>query len=445
LFDIELIIDIARKLGAGAIHPGYGFLAEEAEFIRACEAAGIQVIGPPSVVVESLRDKIAAQERAAAAGFLTPQHSAETFGTLDFARIEAAAAALGYPVIIKSCSGGRGRGERLALSPGRLPEAVRQAQAVGQAVYGRREIYLEKAILPAYQVGVQIIADRHGNLIQLGDREGSILSNGMKIVEEAPARCIDAEQRRELLETALRLARLFHYQGVGTVEFLVDRHGRSHFSEFKARLQVEHPLTEMLTRLDLVREQIRIAAGEALALAQEDVQPRGWAMLARVRASDPWRKNMPNPGIVERIRLPGGPEVRVDTYVYSGCEVPSEYVPLLANLTVWGETREASLCRFRRALEDFSITGTATNLPVLQAIAAHPQFVEGDYSTAFQVQVLAGQPPTCSKSALPAQEHLRDLAVAAAMIYLRRHQQFSPELPARFGGGWHSSSRQLPR
>ena len=439
LFNSELLLEIARQTGADAIHPGIGYLAEEARFISACESAGIHFIGPPSDVVEPLRNKIETQEKAQAAGFPTPGHSKRSFGWQDYAEVERAAAELGYPVIIKSCSGGRGRGERLATSPRHLQESVRQSQAISQAVYGSRDIYLEKAILPAFQVGVQIVADQHGNLIHLGDREGSVLMNGMKIVEEAPSRCLDRQQRHELVETALQLARLFKYQGVGTVEFLVDVDGQFYFSEIKARIQVEHALTEMLTRLDLVREQIRIAAGEPLSITQDEVHLQGWAMMARVRANDPWQENMPSPGLLERVRLPGGPEVRVDTYVYCRCEVPAEYDPLLANLTVWGTTRELALRKLQRSLEDFAIIGTASNLPILQIIAAHPDFVDGTYTTELQVDIHD------RSASLYADQHLRDLAAAAAMLYMQRYQRFSPQTPERFSGGWHTSSRKLPQ
>ncbi len=439
LFDIDQIIAIARQKDVDAIHPGIGFLAEEAEFILACETAGISFIGPPSSVVEALRDKIHAQEVARAAGFPTREHSPTSYGSQEFAAIEVAANKIGYPLIVKSCSGGRGRGMRLTYKPGHLKEAVRQAQAISQAVYGRREIYLERAILPAYQVGVQIVADQNGNIIHLGDREGSVLSNGMKIVEEAPAHCLNPQQREDLLQTALELARLFHYEGVGTVEFIVDSDGHFYFSEIKARIQMEHSLTEMLTRLDLVREQILISAGDTLLYKQNDVRPRGWAMMARIRANDPWRQNMSSPGFLERVRLPGGPEVRVDTYVYSGCEVPPQYDPLLGNLTVWGKNRNLALRKLRRSLEDSVILGTATNLPLLQIIAARPEFIDGNYSTDLEVDIR-----DIETTPYP-DEHLRDLAAAAAMLYLRRHQLFNPQTPGRFSGGWHSSSRQLPQ
>ncbi len=438
LFDAALIIDIAHRKGADAIHPGYGFLAEEADFIRACDAAGIAFIGPSATVVEPLRNKILAQEKARAAGFATPEHFPLSFGPSDFEGLQEAAELIGYPVIIKSCSGGRGRGERLALSPRHLAEAVRRAQAVSQAVYGSRQVYLEKAILPAYQVGVQILADKHGRMIHLGEREGSVLQASFKIVEESPAVCLNDEQRRRLCTAALDLARLFNYENLGTVEFLVDGTGNFFFSEIKARIQVDHPLTEMRARLDLVREQIRLAAGADLGLTQEDVPLHGWSMLCRVRANDPWHDHRPSPGKLTRVRLPGGPEVRVDTYVYCNCEVPPEFDPLLANLCVWAPDRESALQRTRRALQDFSLIGTATNLPLLQKIVSMPAFVNGSYSTDFVVGM--GETAVAPTD----EEHLADLATAVALLYLQRNQIVSPQQSARLSGGWHEASRRLP-
>ncbi len=437
--DPEMILDIALTKGADAIHPGYGFLAEEAEFVRACDGAGITFIGPSADIVESLRDKIAAQKKARAAGIPTLIHSDESYGEEEFDILETAASEIGYPVIIKSCSGGRGRGERLAKSPKYLREAVRQAVAVGKAVYGNKRVYLEKAVLPAFQVGVQIMADKKGNVIHLGEREGSILQKGQKIVEEAPANCLDDTQRKKLWQTSLEIARLFNYENIGTVEFIVDGSGKFYFSEVKARLQVEHPLTEKVTRVDLVREQIRIAAGETLSLTQEEVWLGGSAMMCRIRANDPWHNFMPSPGELKRVRLPSGPEVRVDTYVYCQCNVPGAFDPLIAKLTVWAKDREMCRRRMQRALEDFTIIGTPTNLPVLQNIVASPEFRSGNYSTQYQIKLFDK-----SIGAEP-DSHLRDLAVAAAISYVRRNQLFNPKASERLQGGWHQSSRRLPQ
>ncbi len=237
--DPEIILDIALSKRVDAIHPGYGFLAEEAEFIRACDSSGITFIGPPADIVEPLRDKIAAQERAYAAGIPTLKHSNQSYSEEEFDALETAAAAIGYPVIIKSCSGGRGRGERLTKSPKYLREAVRQAAVVGKAVYGDKRVYLEKAILPAFQVGVQVMADKKGNLIHLGEREGSILQKGQKIVEEAPASCLNTEQREKIWQAALDIARLFNYENIGTVEFIVDASGNASDDTWAVRVYVK--------------------------------------------------------------------------------------------------------------------------------------------------------------------------------------------------------------
>jgi acetyl/propionyl-CoA carboxylase alpha subunit len=437
LFNPVALLAIAQECGADAIHPGYGFLAEEAYFIRACEAAGITFIGPPADVVEPLRSKIYTLTKASEAGFTVPQHSDISFGDENLDQIGPAAEELGYPVIIKSCSGGRGRGERLAYSADHLEEAVRQAQAIGYAIYGNQRVYLEKAILPAYQVGVQILADKAGNLIQLGDREGSLLQKGHKIVEEAPAACLNQEQREQLWATAVALGRHFKYENLGTVEFLIDKNGTTYFTEFKSRIQVQHPLTEMLTRIDLVQEQLKIAAGYKLSHKQEDIRLDGWSMMCRVRANDPWRDFMSSPGKLKRVHLPGGPQVRVDTYIYCNCEVPSEFGPLLANLTVWGQNRDLCLKRLRRSLQDFTISGTPTNLPYLQRLIAAPEFVEGNYSTHSRMSLFDESPPKDD-------EHLAHLAVAAAVFYLHRSQAIHPQSSPRLQGGWHRSSRRLP-
>ena len=438
LFDPVELLRIAQDSSVDAIHPGYGFMSEEAYFIRACEAAGITFIGPPADVIEPLRSKIHTLNLAREAGFVTTKHSPISFGDENLGEIGPAAEELGYPVIIKSCSGGRGRGARLAYSAGHLQEAVRQTQAIGYAIYGNPRVYLEKAILPAYQVGVQILADKAGNLIHLGEREGSVLQKGHKIVEEAPAPCLNQEQRERLWKTAVALGRHFKYQNLGTVEFLIDEAGEFYFTEFKSRIQVQHPLTEQLNRIDLVREQIVIAAGKPLSLRQEDVQLDGWSMMCRVRANDPWRDYLSSPGHLRRVRLPGGPQVRVDTYIYCGCDVPAEFGPLLANLTVWGPNRDLCLRRMERALQDFTIIGTPTNLPMLQRIVAEPDFVQGNYSTGFQV-ALVDEPADKEDG------HLADLAVAAAVLYLHHNQMVHPQNSQRLQGGWHRSSRRLPQ
>ncbi len=373
--DVDLIIELAQAQGADAIHPGYGFLAEDASFVRACEAANITFIGPPAAVVEPLRDKIGTLQAAAAAGIRTVAHSPVSFGEEENEALADSAETVGYPLVIKSCSGGRGRGERLVTSPAHLDESIRRSRVEAQRVYGDSRLFLERAILPAHQVGVQIVADSQGRRIHLGEREGSIIHSNQKIVEEAPALCLTAAQREAMLQTALDLARLFNYENLGTVEFLVDADGVFYFSEFKARIQIEHTLTEMLTGLDLVQLQLLMAAGEPLPLRQADVRLDGWALMCRLRAEDPTNNFLPSPGRLRRVRLPGGPDVRVDTYVYCHCDVPPAYDPLVAKVTVWAPDRPRAVERMRRALEDFTIIGPPTNLPLLTRVMHHPAFV----------------------------------------------------------------------
>jgi acetyl/propionyl-CoA carboxylase alpha subunit len=433
----ETILAIARQYGVDAVHPGYGYLAENVDFIRACDAAGIVFIGPPADVVDTLRNKIGALEIAHKAGIPTVTHSPRSFAEDEFDALSRAASEIGYPVVLKSCRGGRGRGERVVADAGRLAEAVRRAQVETQAVYGNKQLYIERAILPAHQVGVQILADSRGNLIQLGEREGSVVQSNQKIIEEEPALCLTPERRSELLATAMRVAQLFKAQNLSTVEFLVDDAGAFFFSEIKPRIQIAHTLAEMIGRIDLVREQIRLAAGEPLAYRQEDVVRRGHAIMCRVQAEDPLNRYLPTPGRLRQVRLPGGSEVRVDTYVYSGAEVPPHYDPLVAKVTVWADDRSAAVTRMRRALEDLGLMGTPTNLPLLLRVLRDPAFVAGRYSTDLLSRLSA-------EVTEPDYERVRrDLAAAVAVLYARRREAFNPQSPDVWSTGWHRSSRQL--
>jgi acetyl-CoA carboxylase biotin carboxylase subunit len=431
----EVILQIAQKTGAEAIHPGYGYLAEEPEFVRACEEAGVVFIGPNSAVLQTLRDKIKALAKAGAAGFPVVDFAPIAFDVDDLGALDAAADLIGYPLVVKSCRGGRGSTERLLRSPDKLEPVVRRAQAEAQAMYGGRRVYLEKAIMPAHQVGVQILADKQGNIIHLGEREGSAQYSNRKVVEEAPASCLTETQRGELWDMALGIARLFNYENAGTVEFLIDTHGNFYFTEIKARIQVDHVLAEMMTRIDLVREQIRLAAGELLVRTQDDIRLEGWSMMCRIHAEDPWRK-LPSPGYLRRVRFPGGPEIRVDTYVYSGCDVPAKYHSLIAKLAVWAEDRPQCLERIRRAIEDFQLVGTPTNLPLLQYVLCGDAFANGRYDTSLLARDFECLPQDDA--------YYRDLAVIAAMLYVRRNQMFRPTVSPRSHNGWHQDSRRLP-
>jgi acetyl/propionyl-CoA carboxylase alpha subunit len=434
--DHDAIIAHARAVGADAIHPGYGFLAEQPSFIRACEAAGIAFIGPPAEVVEQVKNKIATLERVAAAGFPTPPHSPTSYREGELADLRAAAERIGYPLVIKSCSGGRGRGTLVVRSPERLEAAVARAQAAAMAVFRDARLYVERAILPSHYVEVQLLGDAKDNLIHLGERDSSIQRNNQKIISESPAPYLTSERREELWKTALQIARLFGCRSACSVEFVVDTDGQAFFTEIKPRIQVEHPVTEMISGVDIVQEQIRVAAGEPLSIRQADVQLRGCAMQCRVNAEDPWNHFLPSPGTIEQFRLPGGPHVRVDTYAYSGCEIPLRYDPTFAKVAAWGQDRGECLNRMRRALEECVVTAIQTNLPVLQSALADAEFARGTYTTEFSRRPLM--------DGGVASAELRDLAAVAAIVHALQSTSARPSLPERLLSGWHQSSRRLP-
>jgi acetyl/propionyl-CoA carboxylase alpha subunit len=434
--DQAAIIQHALETGAEAIHPGYGFLAEQADFARACDAAGLAFIGPPAEVIAAVRDKIATLEHVRAAGFPTSQHSPATFGAGELDGLRAAADALGFPLVIKSCRGGRGRGTRVVRSPEHLEEAVRQAQAGAEAVFGDAQVYLERAILPSRYVEVQLLGDEHGNLIHLGERDSSVQRNNQKIVTEAPAPYLTQEQREQLWQDAIAIARLFGCRSACTVEFVIDGDSQRYFTEIKARIQIEHSITEMLTRVDIVREQICIAAGVPLSIRQSDVLLIGSAMQCRINAEDPWNRFLPSPGRITGFRLPGGPFVRVDTYAYSGCAIPLHFDPIFAKLVTWGTDRSICVSRMRRALEECAITGIQTNIPLLHGVLNDADFIRGVYTTEFSRRPLVAHDTP--------ERELHDLAAAAAVAYLRRTAGAQVSMPERLSSGWHQDSRHLP-
>jgi acetyl/propionyl-CoA carboxylase alpha subunit len=432
------IIKIAQETRAEAIHPGYGFLSEHPEFVAACETAGIVFVGPSSDVMETVRMKIELLDRVQAAGFATTDHSSVSFRAHERELYHAEAVALGFPLVVKACSGGRGRATRLVRDPEMLDKAVQQSAGEARVIFGDDSLYLERAILPANYIDVQVLGDRHGNVIHLGERDGSIQRNNQKLVCESPAPGLTQALRARLLDTAVQIARLLNCNNAVTLEFLLDQDGNFYFTEIKGRITVEHPVTEMVTRRDLVREQIEIAAGKRLSLTQEDVRLRGAAIQCRINAEDPWNHYLPSPGVLQHFRLPGGPRVRVDTYGYSGCPVPVRYDPILAKVVVWGEDRPAAVQRMLRSLQDFVITGVRTNLPVFQRIMQDADFLAGVYDTQFLRR------PMLSPASDAPDEVLRDLAVAAAVAYAMRSQGRQAVMPPQFLQGWHRASRQLP-
>ncbi|MDJ0755813.1 MAG: biotin carboxylase N-terminal domain-containing protein [Ardenticatenaceae bacterium] len=435
-FDQDALLKIARETGCDAIHPGYGFLAENCGFAEACAAAGITLIGPSATVMKEVVFKQHALHRVGAADVPTVTHSDFSFSPEEDEGILYTANRLGYPIIIKSGVGGRGPGERLVMKPPQLMAALHRAKRESRRFYSEDQLYLEKAILPVHLVGVQIVGDRHGNLIHLGDREGSILTGSRKIIEESPAPCLDDDQRQAMHEAALTIGRLFKYDNIGTVEFLVDGKGNFFFSEVKARLQAEHPLTELRAHLDLVRLQIEIAAGNPLTIEQGSVDLRTHTMMARIRAENPRKRFLPAPGLIKRLRFPGGHGVRVDSYITVGSRIPGRYDPLFAKISVSGMTREACLSRFQLALNETRVDGTATNLIVLRQAALSPRFTNGRYTTEFA-------PQDSDLERLSATQR-RQLAAAAAVLYAYRNQRHAPSQPDQFRRGWHQASRRLP-
>jgi acetyl/propionyl-CoA carboxylase alpha subunit len=435
--DKHEVLEIARRVGADAIHPGYGFLAEEADFAKMCSQAGIAFIGPPPTTISRLRNKLDAIEKAQSAGFKVPEHSEIAIQANESELLGATANDLGFPLVLKSCKGGRGRGSRVIMNKEQLPRILGIVQRETAMIYGDSNLYLERAIPASHHVAVQVLGDAYGNIVHLGEHEGSLVRHNQKLFEESPAPCLNPEQRQRICQAAVEIARLFNYQNLGTVEFVVDANGEFYFTEIKARLQIEHPVTEMVTGIDLVEQQIRVAAGEPLSFQQSDIQLRGVAMQCRINAEDPWHSYLPSPGRLERFGLPGGMHVRVDTYGYVGCQIPVRYDSLLAKLTVWGETRAICLSRLRRALQDFKIMGVQTNLPLHTHILDNPDVIAGKYDTTFMWRHKVGVPSSDETAR-------RDLAAAAAVAFTMRHDVSHPVTPPRLQSGWHRSSRAIP-
>ena len=389
---IDRIVEACRATGAGAVHPGYGFLSENAGFARAIEAAGRVFIGPPPEAIEAMGDKIRSKQIAAGAGVRTVPGHADVVGDLEHAaRI---AAEVGYPVMLKASAGGGGKGMRIARDEAALREGFSSARSEAWSAFGDERVFIEKYVENPRHIEIQVLADAHGNVIHLGERECSIQRRNQKVVEEAPSSFLDAETRAQMGAQAVALARAVGYRSAGTVEFIVDTDRNFYFLEMNTRLQVEHPVTELVTGLDLVEEMIRIAAGERLRLRQEDVGANGWAIEARIYAEDPFREFLPSIGRVTRYAPPSLPStaatVRIDSGVAEGSEVPVFYDPLLAKLCTHAGTREAATNAMADALDAFELEGVRHNIPFLAALVAHPRWREGHLSTAFIAEEFPG-------------------------------------------------------
>ena len=410
----DRIIDVAKRSGAGAIHPGYGFLAEREDFARAVEDASLVFIGPRPSAIAAMGDKAVARATVAAAGVpVVPGTEGE--GNLSDEDILRVAPSIGFPLLIKATAGGGGKGMREVTRPEDLPELLQAARREAEAAFGDGNVYLEKLVTNARHIEFQIMADSHGNVIHLGERECSLQRRHQKLLEEAPSPFVDEPLRRKMGALACAAARAVDYLNAGTIEFLVDPDGGFYFLEMNTRLQVEHPVTELVTGVDIVKEQLRIARGRKLRYTQDDIRLNGWAVECRINAEDPYNNFLPSTGRLELIIPPTGPGVRVDTGVYPGFEISPYYDSLISKLLVWGETRGEAVLRMRRALEEYKILGVKTNIPFHQMLMDSTRFMAGQFDTRFVEERFSMEDAEEGRSRLP--------SIAAILGTLVAHRQ----------------------
>jgi acetyl-CoA carboxylase, biotin carboxylase subunit len=379
--NIAKILDVAKRSGADAIHPGYGFLSENAKFAQACADAGIKFIGPTPAAMDAMGSKTRARQAMEKAG--VPFVPGTARGLESFEQAEQIAAKIGYPVMLKAAAGGGGKGMRLVPAADELKSALEAARSEAQRSFGDSEIYIEKAIVNPRHIEMQVFADEHGNTVYLGERECSLQRRHQKVLEEAPSPVVDPGMRRRMGEVAVRVAQAANYTNAGTVEFLVDQQKNFYFLEMNTRLQVEHPITELITGLDLVHLQIRIAAGEKLPFTQEDVRIRGHAIECRIYAEDPDNNYFPSPGKITLLLEPSGPGIRQDSGMYEGWNVPIDYDPLLAKLIGYGTDREQAISHLARALNEYFVGGIRTNVSLFRRILRDPDFHAARMDTGF--------------------------------------------------------------
>ncbi|SEN22637.1 acetyl-CoA carboxylase biotin carboxylase subunit [Lihuaxuella thermophila] len=375
------LMSTATLVGADAIHPGYGFLAENADFAELCAACGITFIGPSPEAIVKMGDKTTAKETMKKAGVpVIPG----TDGLMeDVEEAAKTAKEIGYPVIVKATAGGGGKGMRIVHTEEELRRAINLAQKEAEANFGNPGVYLEKFLVEPRHIEIQVLADNYGNVIHLGERDCSIQRRYQKLIEEAPSPALSPELRERMGKAAVAAAKSVNYSGAGTVEFLLDKEGNFYFMEMNTRIQVEHPVTELITGIDLVKEQIRVAAGEKLSVTQKKVRYDGWAIECRINAERPDKNFMPSPGTIRFYLPPGGPGVRVDSACYQGYRITPFYDSMVAKLIVWGKDRQEALQRMNRALKEFAIDGVHTTIPFHLKILNHPKFISGDFHIQF--------------------------------------------------------------
>jgi len=414
--NIDKILDVARRSQADAIHPGYGFLSENAKFARACAAAGIKFIGPPAPAMELMGSKTRARQAMQAAGVPFVPGSAKG---LTLKEAEELAAKIGYPVMIKAAAGGGGKGMRLVRAAAELKPGFETAQSEAQRSFNDSEVYLEKYIENPRHIEIQVLADEHGNVVFLGERECSVQRRHQKVIEEAPSAVVDEDLRRRMGAVAVQAAKSAGYTNAGTVEFLVDAQRNFYFLEMNTRLQVEHPVTELVTGLDLVHLQLRIASGEKLPFRQEDITLRGHAIECRIYAEDPDNNFFPSPGKIQRLIRPSGPGVREDSGVYEGWNVPLDYDPMLSKLIAFAPDRAMAIARMERALDEYFIGGIKTNLGLFRRILQDPDFIAARIDTGFLDRLLSQSAMAAASSSVDksdAEDNHHVVAIAAALF-----------------------------
>ncbi|WP_289296960.1 acetyl/propionyl/methylcrotonyl-CoA carboxylase subunit alpha [uncultured Reyranella sp.] len=420
---IDKIVEACKQTGAQAVHPGYGFLSEKEAFQKALAEAGIKFIGPDARAIYAMGDKIESKKLAQKAGVSTvPGYLAAIPNADEAVKI---AQKIGYPVMIKASAGGGGKGMRIAWNDAEAHEGFGSATNEAKASFADDRVFIEKYVEEPRHIEIQLIADGHGNCVYLWERECSIQRRHQKVIEEAPSPFLDAKTRKAMGEQAVALAKAVKYKSAGTVEFIVDKHRKFYFLEMNTRLQVEHPVTELITGLDLVELMIRVAAGEKLPFQQKDVKLEGWAVEARLYAEDPFRNFLPSTGRLVKYREPQpGPDVRVDTGVFEGGEISMFYDPMIAKLCSYGPTRNAAIDRMRRALDEFYVRGVSHNVPFLAALMAHPRFVAGNLTTNFIAEEFKGG---FTAEHLPPGDPAMLAAIAAVVDRIHAHRAGAPQ------------------
>ena len=421
---MDKIIEVAGRSGADAVHPGYGFLAENSAFAGMCEANGINFIGPSPSAIDLMGHKTVARATMQKAGVPVVPGTELIDDDMELARM---ALEIGLPVMIKAAAGGGGKGMRVVHEEKEIESAIRAARSEATSAFGNGAVYIEKYLEDPRHIEFQILADRHGNVIHLFERECSIQRRHQKVIEEAPSMALDEALRKRMGEAAVNAAKAAGYWSAGTVEFLVDRNMDFYFLEMNTRLQVEHPVTELITGIDIAKTMFHIASGGKLSMKQEDLRRNGWALECRIYAEDPFNNFMPSPGKIRTLRVPSGPGIRDDSGVFAGYEVPLHYDPMISKLCTWGKDREEAVLRMKRALDEYVVEGIKTTIPFHRKVMDNESFLSGDITTGFIGDKFI--PEAGEKS-----DELRTVAIVAAALQMQRRLRSAVRRPEAAGG-----------